>query len=152
MNKPLKRDVALKTLSKEHYQGLVLCKKIRDGIKNNVDLSRIKKYTDWFFKQHLIPHFEIEEKFVFNILGNEHDLIKRAISEHENLNKLFTSHTDLENNLRLIEDKLEKHIRFEERILFQEIQKFATAEEMNSLAIHHSDVKFVDDLTDPFWK
>jgi len=152
MNKPLKRDAALKTLSKEHYQGLVLCKKIRDGIKNNIEIARIKKYTDWFFKQHLIPHFEIEEKYLFTILGNEHELIKRAISEHEGLNNLFTSNTDLEKNLRLIEDELEKHIRFEERILFQEIQKVATAEELKSFAFHHTDEKFVENLTDPFWK
>jgi len=47
---------------------------------------------------------------------------------------------------------LVNHIRFEERILFGEIQKIATVEQLQSIEFNHSDEKFVDNLTDPFWE
>jgi hypothetical protein len=52
----------------------------------------------------------------------------------------------------LISEELIDHIRFEERILFGEIQKIATAEQLLSIEFNHSDEKFVDNLTDPFWE
>jgi len=100
----------------------------------------------------LIPHFELEEQYVFPILGNENELIIKAVSEHERLKQLFESNTEISKNISLIEEELESHIRFEERILFGEIQKIATAEQLQSIEINHSDEKFVDNLTDPFWE
>jgi hypothetical protein len=151
-NKPIKRSEFLKLLSIEHHHGLLFCWKIRAGIKKDVEVSRIKKYADWFYQNYLIPHFEVEEKYVFTILGNENELIKKAVSEHRRLKRLFESTTEFQKNIGLIEEELEGHIRFEERILFGEIQKFATAEQLQSIQVNHSDEKFVDNLTDPFWE
>ncbi len=152
MNKPIKRHEALKTLSHEHHHGLLLCWKIRTGIKNNVELSRIKKYTDWFNINHLIPHFEVEEKYFFPILGKENELIKKAIAEHRRLKRLFEDDLDPQKTLNLIEEELERHIRFEERVLFNEIQKKATQEQILALEQIHSKEKFVDNLSDVFWE
>lgn len=149
---PIKRSKFLKSLSREHHHALLFCWKIRVGIKKNVEASRIKKYGDWFYQNYLIPHFEVEEKYVFTILGNENELIKKAVSEHRRLKQLFESTTEIQKNLSLIEEELESHIRFEERILFGEIQKHATAEQLQSIQVNHSDEKFVDNLTDPFWE
>ncbi|NDP27754.1 MAG: hemerythrin domain-containing protein [Flavobacterium sp.] len=149
---PIKRSEFLKPLSIEHHHGLLFCWKIRAGIKKDVEISRIKKYADWFYQNYLIPHFEVEEKYVFTILGNENELIKQAVSEHRRLERLFESSTEIQKNLTLIEEELEKHIRFEERILFGEIQKNATADQLQSIQINHSEEKFVDNLTDPFWE
>ncbi|MFZ2284006.1 MAG: hemerythrin domain-containing protein [Lutibacter sp.] len=152
MNKPIKRHEALKTLSHEHHHGLLLCWKIRTGIKNNVELSRIKKYTDWFYVNQLIPHFEVEEKYFFPILGKENELIKKAISDHRRLKRLFEDDVDHQKSLSLIEEELDRHIRFEERVLFNEIQRKATQELLLSLEQIHSEGKFVDNLSDVFWE
>lgn len=152
-HKPIKRDEFLKPLSREHHHGLLFSWKIKTGIKKNVEVSRIKKYADWFYQNYLIPHFEVEEKYVFPILGNENELIKRAVSEHESLKRMLESNTkEFQKNISLIGDELVNHIRFEERILFVEIQKNATVEQLLSVEFNHSDEKFVDNLSDPFWK
>lgn len=152
MNKPIKRHEALKTLSREHHHGLLLCWKIRAGIKNNIELSRIKTYADWFYQTYLIPHFEMEEKYLFSILGDQNDLVRKAISDHQRLKHLFRDDLDLPKSLSLIEDELEKHIRFEERILFNEIQKIASPEQLLTLEQIQSKEKFVDNLSDTFWE
>jgi iron-sulfur cluster repair protein YtfE (RIC family) len=151
-DKPIKRSDFLKPLSREHHHGLLFCWKIRAGIKKNMEVSRIKKYADWFYQNYLVPHFEVEEKYVFTILGNENELIKRAVSEHRKMKQLFESTAEFEKNCSLIQEELEAHIRFEERVLFGEIQKIATTEQLLSIEFNHSDEKFVDNLTDPFWE
>ncbi|HEY9169037.1 MAG TPA: hemerythrin domain-containing protein [Lutibacter sp.] len=151
-NKSIKKLEAIKTLGREHKHGLLLCWKIRAGIKNNIELSRIKTYADWFYFTHLIPHFEMEEKYLFPILGNEHELIKKANSEHRRIKRLFENETNLLKALSLIEEELERLIRFEEHILFNEIQINATYEQLLFLEQTHSEENFVDNLTDVFWK
>jgi iron-sulfur cluster repair protein YtfE (RIC family) len=151
-DKPIKRSEFLKPLSREHHHGLLFCWKIRAGIKKNVEVSRIKKYSDWFYQNYLVSHFEVEEKYVFPILGNDNELIKKAVSEHRKMEQLFESATEFQKKMGLIEEELKNHIRFEERILFDEIQKIATAEQLQSMEVNHSDEKYVDNLTDPFWE
>lgn len=151
-NKSIKKHEVLKILGREHHHGLLLCWKIRAGIKNNIELNRIKTYANWFYFTHLIPHFEVEEKYLFPILGNNNELIKKANSEHRRLKRLFETESDLLKALSLIEEELERHIRFEERILFIEIQKKATQEQLLFLEQIHSEEKFVDNLTDTFWE
>jgi iron-sulfur cluster repair protein YtfE (RIC family) len=148
---PVKRDEFLQSLSREHHHGLLLCWKIRNGLKNKIEPDRIKRYTDWFWETHLKSHFEIEEKYIFPILDDENELVLKALAEHRSLNRLFKSTTELLKNLSLIAEELESHIRFEERILFNEIQSNATTAQLELVKLYHSDVPFADDLTDPFW-
>lgn len=131
---------------------MLLCWKIRAGIKKEVEADRIKKYADWFYQNHLLPHFELEEKYVFTILGAENQLVAKAILEHERLKSLFEATTEIEENLHLIEEELQDHIRFEERVLFNEIQKCATPAQLQTMQLYHTDEKFVDNVTDPFWE
>jgi iron-sulfur cluster repair protein YtfE (RIC family) len=149
--KPIKRNKNLQPLSRDHYHGLVLCKRIRIGISKSIATERIKSYTDWYFKNHANPHFEIEEKYLFTILDNKNELITRAISEHRRLEQLFNEPNDILNSLNLIEVELEQHVRFEERILFNEIQKSASEEQLQLISEVHSDAKFKDNLEDEFW-
>jgi len=131
---------------------LLLCWKIKTAIKKNVDAAGIKKYADWFYRFYLLRHFQMEEKFVFTILGNENELVKKAISEHRRISQLFDDTTEIPKNLILIKDELESHIRFEERILFNEIQKNATAEQLQFIQINHPGEKFADNVSDMFWE
>ena len=149
---PIKRDKALQGVSREHHHGLLLCWKIRKGFSKGIEPHRIKRYADWFYKTHLIPHFEVEEKHIFPILGNQNELIKRAISEHKRLGRLFSDSCDIAKSLSLMEEELEQHIRFEERVLFNEIQKIATPQQLTTILKLHTNEKFNDNTDDKFWE
>ncbi len=148
---PIKRNEFLKAISREHHHGLLLSWKIRTGFKKQIDPIRIKKYADWYYKTHLLPHFEVEEKYIFTILDKENELVKKALSEHRRLIHLFESENNLLKSLTSIEEELESHIRFEERILFNEIQEVATNEQLEQIKTSDSEEKFIDNLTDAFW-
>lgn len=150
MKEPIKRIEQLKALSREHHHGLLLCWKIREGIKRNIETERIKKYVDWFWNNHLQQHFETEENLLFPILGSQNELIQQALTEHRRLKRLFENENDIHKSISLIEEELEKHIRFEERVLFNEIQKVATQQELDKLYTKHNS-DFQDNLTDEFW-
>lgn len=151
---PIKRIDALQPLSHDHHHGLLLSWKIRTGFKKGIDPARIKKYADWVFTEQLLPHFEIEEEYVFPVLGEHNDLAKRALAEHRKLKRLFLSKIDIAKNLVLIEEKLESHIRFEERVLFNEVQQVASTEELNRIAsVHTPSAGLADEKwKDEFWK
>lgn len=150
--KPLKRVEALKSFSREHHHGLLLGWKIRKGMSNGIAIDRIKKYADWFFENHLVPHFEDEEKYIFPILGEDHEMIKKALAEHRRLTRLFTEEEDVEKALHHIEEELDRHIRFEERELFMLIQEVAKPEQLKKIEEVHDDSDFVDNTTDVFWE
>ncbi|MBN7813538.1 hemerythrin domain-containing protein [Algoriphagus sp. H41] len=148
---PLKRDPALRHLSHDHHHGLLLCWKIRQGFKLGIEPARMKNYCEWFWTSYLNPHFEEEEKVIFPVLPEDDPLIKQALTEHKRLRKLFSSWENPEKTLGQIEEELEKHIRFEERILFPEIQKKATTEQLEAIAAHGKREKFAENEEDPFW-
>ncbi|MDW5290671.1 hemerythrin domain-containing protein [Formosa sp. PL04] len=150
--KPLKRHKSLQPLSRDHHHGLLLSWKIRTGFKKNVEANRIKTYTDWFYTAHLIPHFEMEEAHIFSLLAEDNLLRIQAIDEHKQIKDLIENTDNLDENLNQIADVLEKHIRFEERVLFPEIQNIATPEEMAHIETIHYEPNIPDKIDDEFWK
>lgn len=153
MKKPIKRHKALQPLSRDHHHGLLLNWKIRQGFKRGVDPERIMAYALWFWNTHLMKHFELEEKEIFPVLGNDNPLVKRALSEHRRISRLFTSDiSDKERILSLIEEELDNHIRFEERQLFNLLQEVATTEQLQVMEQIHSDTPAKYEWEDEFWK
>lgn len=150
MSKPIKRHLSLQPVSREHHHGLLLSWKIREGFRLNISPERIKNYTDWFWENHLQSHFEFEEKYIFPLLGNENKLIKRALREHSRLRRLFSASDRVERNLSLIEEELVAHIRFEERILFKEVQEVATEAQLKVIEEEHSK-NMTEEWEDEFW-
>ncbi|MEM7375208.1 MAG: hemerythrin domain-containing protein [Bacteroidota bacterium] len=151
MHKPIKRHVSIQPLSREHHQDLLLCWKIRTGFSKGVQADRIKKYADWFFETHMKDHFHAEETHLFPILGEDHELVKKAMAHHRRLTRLFASKTDLTKTLNQIEEELEQHVRFEERVLFNEIQAIATPEQLQMIQEVLKDHPFSDNTEDVFW-
>tara|TARA_R110000744_G_scaffold297512_3_gene407294 strand:- start:620 stop:1084 length:465 start_codon:yes stop_codon:yes gene_type:complete len=151
LKKPIKRNKNLQPLSRDHHHSLLLCWKIRAGFSKGVAVERIKYYANWFFEHHILSHFEMEEKHLFPILGIKNELVKKAISEHRRLGRLFNDAENPSKSLSLIEEELEQHIRFEERVLFHEIQKTASEEQLITLINIHKDEKFNENIKDPFW-
>ena len=153
MKQPLKRHEALKPLSKDHHHGLLLCWKIRVGRKKDIETERIKAYTDFFFESQLKPHFKFEEEEIFGLLGDEHPLVKRAKHEHTRLENLFNSDTFITRALVDIEKELDAHIRFEERVLFTELQAEASKAQLDNLKNKEDEIQTPDpdQWHDKFW-
>lgn len=150
--KPQKRHKALHSLSREHHHGLLLSWKIRSGFSKNIAISRIQTYTNWFFKTYLIPHFELEERYIFSVLGADNEFVKKALEDHQYIKFLFLEAETSVKKLSNIEQELEQHIRFEERILFPEIQKIATEAQLLYIEKNHQSKDFIDNLEDEFWR
>ncbi len=149
--KPIKRSPNLQPLSRDHHHALLLCWKIRKGFSKGVTPQRIKAYSDWFFKAHILPHFKIEEKYLFPVLGSDDVMVKKALAEHRRLKRLFREKKEVEKALNLIEEELDQHVRFEERELFARIQAAATEEQLVLIKQHHKEEKFAENTNDEFW-
>lgn len=142
----------MQPLSGEHHQGLLLSWKIRTGLLNDVETQRIKKYADWFFENFLLHHFDLEEKYIFPILGKNHESVRRALREHGRLRRLFKAVDRVRHNLSLIEEELVNHIRFEERVLFNEVQDVANEAQLKLLEELHVRTPGSDNWNDKFWE
>lgn len=149
--KPIKRDEHLKPLSRDHHHSLLLCWKIRTGLDKEIPAERIYAYCRWFYRLYLSEHFQIEESYVFPVLGSEHPKVIKALEEHKTLSALFNEKDSSPALLINIAESLEAHIRFEERELFGEIQNTATDEELLKMAEMHGEKQFADNLNDVFW-
>jgi|SRR5690554_3818113 len=149
--KSIKRHKAIQMFSREHHYALLLCWRIRQGLKKSVELDRIKQLSDWTFKTYLKPHFEEEEKYFFPLLDEDDKLKKRAIAEHRRLERLFNDTSDIKRALNLIEEELEAHIRFEEKNLFNRIQEVAENEQLRKIEQLHQEIKPTDIWKDNFW-
>lgn len=150
---PIKRHTAIQPLSREHHHGLLLCWKIRQGLQKNIEPSRIKTYVDWFWDTNLASHFQKEECYLFPILGTEHPLIKQALEEHKTIKTLIENQENIgTDSLFILEKILNDHIRFEERILFNEIQNSCSIQQLENIEMQLKDEKFEDNLRDPFWE
>lgn len=136
--KPLKRHKALQPLSKEHHFALLLCWKIRRGLELGIDPERIGRYLEKMWSRQLDLHFNIEEEFVFPILESENKLVHDAISDHRAIKRLILSEPFTEKSLNRIEEKLEAHIRMEERQLFPLVQSMASEEQMAYINSKHN--------------
>lgn len=150
---PIKRHEALKPLSRDHHHGLLLCWKIREGLKRKVSNERIKKYNDFFFTSQLRPHFRFEEREIFPLLGENHPLKTRAINEHHRLESLFKEEAS-EETFNSIEKELNRHIRFEERELFRELQETVSEEKLQNITNKEEEIitPDPDDWEDKFWQ
>lgn len=151
MHTPLKRHPALQPLSKEHHQVLLLAFKIRQGLKKDIDPERILKYCTRFFSSYLKPHFEKEEFHLIQILKNNSEIRSRLKLNHydviDGFEKLSASHL----NLKEFEQLIVSHVRFEERVLFEEIQHQLTQENIHYLEHHLKEQEFQEHAEDVFW-
>ncbi|MGK7389073.1 MAG: hemerythrin domain-containing protein [Candidatus Cyclobacteriaceae bacterium M2_1C_046] len=148
----MRRHKSLQPLSRQHHHGLLLGWKIRAGLAKGVEPERIKRYVDWFYPNHIQPHFEVEEKHIFPVLGNDSELVQKALADHVFLKKLFEEKKEVRKTLERLEKELEAHIRFEERALFQKIQEIATEEQLKLIDEVHEEEGFVENTQDEFWK
>lgn len=145
----MKRHLVFEELSKDHQQFLLLCWKIRQGIKKGIATERIEKYLTYSFHQILLPHFEYEENLVFTLLGEHHPFVSDALQEHEVLKELIESGFTDTNDLEKFCSILEIHIRREERQIYPEIERQAGSRKLTQLTVKKASV--TSSFEDEFW-
>lgn len=152
MTETLETTIPLARFYKEHHGLLKLSWRVRQGQEMGIDIARIRSYITYIWTSSLKLHFEIEERHIFPILGNESELVQRAMIEHRWIQKLILSQSDYSfKTLNRIEERLEGHIRFEEKILFPEFQKLVSNEQCKFLESLYSDVDEGEQWEDQFW-
>ncbi len=148
----MKRHDALVQLSRDHHFGLLLCWKLKEGLKKEIAPERMANYIRLFYQHNLAPHFDEEEQTIFKILGEQHPLISEAISQHREMEDRVKSKLNNAQEIEAFRNLLELHIRTEERQIFPEIEKQATEEQLQLLlTLEHPQLKepAYDDI---FWK
>ncbi len=150
--KPLKRHQALQPLSKEHHFALLLCWKIRKGQELNIEPNRIGDFVKQMWDHQIAEHFEIEEKYIFSILEPDNKLLHEALSDHKTIKRLILNEPFTEKSLNRLEEKLEQHIRMEERQLFPHIQSIASNEQLKAVQTHHTLPIAEMPWNDRFWE
>ena len=148
----MKRHEALVQLSRDHHFGLLLCWKLKEGIKREISPERMSKYIGLFYLQNLKPHFSEEEETIFKVLGEDHHLIKEAIAQHRTFKKMIEDGFKSAEQIETFRSLLELHIRTEERQIFPEIEKQATDEQLEALLkLDYPELK-EPEYDDIFWK
>ncbi|RYY82673.1 MAG: hemerythrin domain-containing protein [Chitinophagaceae bacterium] len=115
----LKRSLPLQPLSREHHEGLLLAWKIRQGLGKGVAMARVAEYVLWFWSAELEDHFRREEAAFLPLLGTA-PLVVRMQEEHVEIEGLLQVLAQIPDEALLedIAQKINDHIRFEERVLF----------------------------------
>lgn len=153
---PIKRHPAMVSFSKDHHFGLLLVWKIRQGLKKSIEAGRIGKYVLYFFSEDLLKHFWDEEKLLFSRLRADDLLRIQAEEDHAVIYQLIKdirNQTEDTGLLTQLADRLEKHIRFEERELFNHLQSVIGADELALIEKRiGNDSKEIDEKWDDiFW-
>lgn len=118
--KPIKRSEQLAPLSREHHEGLLFAWRIKQGLKKEIEPRTVSEYVNWIWNNHLMQHFRKEEEVLVPLMPEKDELMKRMLEEHEEIEAMILINQNIADpsNLIMFSDKLNDHIRFEERILF----------------------------------
>src|SRR5690242_12263281 len=98
IKKSIKRNEHIKKLSRDHHFSLLFCWKIRQGLKMDIETSRISKYVYYFWRQHLQQHFREEEHIFFAPIKDNY--VRRAVNEHKYIKLHVESLIDLKDHQR----------------------------------------------------
>lgn len=153
----MKRNKNLIELSRDHHHGLLLGWKIKQGLKRDVPLDELANYVIHFAREALFPHFKEEECQVLVYLSPDDAYHKRTLYEHAELRGIIIrigikGQVDQKLLLTLVE-KLEAHIRFEERELFPYIEKLLSIQQLDEIGkllseLHHP---YTETYQNEFW-
>lgn len=136
----MKRSEALRTLSHQHHQGLFAALQLKRADRETAADAR-QTFID-FFEREGARHFRIEEELLLPAFarhaGCDEPAIVRVLTEHVELRRrgqdLEAEADQDEGALRELGERLERHIRFEERVLFPMIEEALPPDELERLA------------------
>jgi len=135
----MKRVPELRDLSDDHHHGLVLARKAKKAAAGEAGFSTSEVWADaeMCFKTELEPHFQIEELLIATVLETqgESQLARQLYDEHKVLRDFFIPGSGRTSaDLQHFGELLEKHIRFEERELFEVAQNILNPDALRAVA------------------
>ncbi|MBS1487099.1 MAG: hemerythrin domain-containing protein [Bacteroidetes bacterium] len=154
---PIKRHAAIVELSRDHHFTLLLIWKIRNGLKKSIEAERISAYALHYYDVELKSHFKAEEDLLYCKMPADNPLRKQVEAEHAHIHRIAAdikanpSDTEL---LKQFADDIDKHVRFEERQLFNYLQETVAESELAKIAPLLNARKHEDENAwkDAFWK
>jgi iron-sulfur cluster repair protein YtfE (RIC family) len=143
----VKRHPGLISLSHDHHHGLVAARRLGRAAEASDAPARAEAVREFLnaFSRDTLQHFYEEEQGAFPLLaryaGPEQPLLVRAQEDHVELQALTARLArDLESErvdvtlMRSISERLQTHIRLEERELFPLLEQVAPEGELEALA------------------
>jgi iron-sulfur cluster repair protein YtfE (RIC family) len=136
---PLKRHEALAPLSRDHYTGLVQAQRLMKAADGD-EVARRKAVAGFVdaWEHELAEHFADEERLLVGLMTD--DDRQRLLSDHRQLTDDAARLRGLRritdpspSALREVGQRLEQHIRWEERELFGRLQQQATDDQLAGL-------------------
>ena len=135
----MKRSDALRALSHQHHQGLLAALQLKRARRETAVEARTI-FLD-FFEREGARHFRAEEELLLPAFARHSEVndaaIVRVLTEHVDLRRraldLEASLDSEPATLRELGERLERHIRFEERVLFPMIEEALPVDELERL-------------------
>ncbi len=135
---PIRRDPRLHGLSHEHHHALVLVRTLRKAVADPSRLETAREQLGRAFVETLEPHFLVEERLLLPGLAaaGENALVRRTEADHAFLRAQAGARTT--EALAAFADRLEAHVRFEERELFGAAERTLDEATLAALAEHRA--------------
>jgi len=135
----MKRSEALRALSHQHHQGLFAALQLKRAGRGTAVEAR-QTFLD-FYEREGSRHFRVEEELLLPAfarhIGVDDPAIVRVLTDHVDLRgrgqELERSAEPDPAALRELGERLESHIRFEERVLFPMIEQALPVDELGRL-------------------
>jgi hemerythrin-like domain-containing protein len=139
IDRSVKRSEALKALSREHHQGLVVAMRLKRATLDTASDAR-EAFLD-FWASEGQGHFRAEEEVLLPAFAAhvppDHEAVVRVLVEHVDLRRRSAELTrecdQAPAELRELGERLEGHIRHEERVLFPLIEETLPEDELEGL-------------------
>jgi hemerythrin-like domain-containing protein len=137
----MKRSEALQTLSRDHHRGLYVALRLRRATAATAVEARHAFLEFWQADGR--RHFRVEEEVLLPAYARrgpaDEPAVVRVLTEHVDLRRrgaeLETSESPVLSDLRELGQRLERHIRHEERVLFPLIERALPDAELAELAL-----------------
>ncbi|HZJ09884.1 MAG TPA: hemerythrin domain-containing protein [Trueperaceae bacterium] len=136
----MKRHIALRPLSRDHHQALVIARRLRHANRDTAAETAAAFLQFWH--THGLRHFREEEEILLPAYAEhgdpEHPLVARVLVDHvvirRGARRLETAGAASPADLRELGERLTDHVRLEERQLFPLIEEAMPAEAATALA------------------
>jgi len=137
----MKRSDALAPLSRDHHQGLFVALQLKRASAESAAAAR-QAFLD-FFEHDGRLHFRLEEELLLPAFARhgaaDHEAVVTLLTDHVELRRLAddlaagpAGEVDL---LHVLGERLERHIRHEERVLFPMVEEALPDIELEQLGV-----------------
>ena len=131
----MQRSEALAPLSRDHHQALETALRLRRATDETVDAALARLNAFWVGVGR--RHFEIEEELLLPVLSDERwtAMAERVRAEHADIRARAAAleHEPAVEAARELGERLNAHVRFEERELFAHLEAALDATELERL-------------------